>query len=259
MKEELNSLDRPVRWLTPCWSDWALDGQSSRDIDRAAAERPYRHWHLAVELAAPEADDVHRGAAIQKLWNAVESRVRLLHTEYQMALLKRVFGWGQKSDMLEVLNLLGLARPLILRQLKAIRNSVEHQDRGAPSHADCLNYIDSVWYFLRSTDIFASRRILSYDRSLESPSGGRSAEQLFVAFDFEGRDWAPGVRGRLPHSAVNVSRSPGAIELALEQPVRKIEPGVLYISGRVSAPSADLEDIVRDYFLMDLPDNSPTR
>src|SRR5690348_1190790 len=98
MSAESNSSDRPVRWLMPCWSDWGPGGQSSREIDKFAAERPYRHWHLAVELAAPEADDVHRGSAIQKPWNAVESRIRLLHAEYQMSVLKRTFGWGRQTD-----------------------------------------------------------------------------------------------------------------------------------------------------------------
>jgi hypothetical protein len=58
---------------------------------------------------------------------------------------------------------------------------------------------------------------------------------------------------------VSASRLPGAIELVLEQPIRQIEPDVLYLSGSASVPSAVLEVIVRDYFLVDLPDNSPAR
>lgn len=235
-------------WLANCWQHWEPGGNSARDIDRTTAERPYRHWHLAVELVGPDADDIRRGAAIHKLWNAIESRVRMLHQQYRLHILKGVLSLPKRTDTFEVLAHIGLARPFILRQLKDIRNSVEHQDRGAPSHADCLRHIDSVWYFLRSTDLFAARQIDSFDRT--------SLTGQFAEFSFAERDWMPRVRGWFPSNAIRTRSDPGTLELRLEQPLTTSDDGDVYVVGGVAAPSPMLEQIVRDYFLVDLPDSS---
>jgi hypothetical protein len=241
-------------WLANCWSDWDREGYSATNIDASQAKRPYLHWHLAVELVTPDADDVRRGSAIQKLWNAIEARVNLLRDEYRLGTLKKVHGLPRKADTLEVLDHLGLARPLILRQLKAIRNSVEHQDRGAPEHADCLSYIDSVWYFLRSTDVFAARRILSFGRSLRFGGGPDPIRFRFVEFDFENLDWMPTVRGRVPLSAIAIDQHPGSLELILDEDARAIDADNAFITGRVTGSSAALRNIVQDYFLVEHPD-----
>lgn len=243
-------------WLAPCWDEWDETGYSASATDRNAAERPYLHWNLAVELLTPGAGDIHRGTAIQKLWNAIESRVRMLHGEYHMAALKHVLGWPKKTDMLEVLNRLGLARPLILRQLKEIRNSVEHQDSGVPSQEDCLGYIDSVWYFLRSTDIFASRRIISFERSAASLASSSPGRTHFIEFSFQEGDWTPRVRGRFPSSAISTRPRPGALELVLDKPAKQSDLDSVYLTGATAKTSSGIAKVIRGYFLVELPENT---
>ncbi|WP_461169178.1 hypothetical protein [Arthrobacter sp. Z1-15] len=172
-----------------------------------------------------------------------------------MAALKQVLGWPKNTDMLEVLNRLGLARPLILRQLKEIRNSVEHQDRGAPSQEDSLSYIDSVWYFLRSTDIFASRRILSFERSSASLASSNPARTHFIEFNFAKGDWTPRVRGWFPSSAISTHPQRGALELVLDKPAKQSELGSVYLTGVTATTSSGLTEVIRDYFLIELPEN----
>jgi hypothetical protein len=53
---------------------------------------------------------------------------------------------------LELLECLGIIRPLMLRQLINIRNIVEHEVSSPPSTDECLMFADLTWYFLRSTD-----------------------------------------------------------------------------------------------------------
>lgn len=257
-QHEPSTSNNSCLWLTPCWDEWHETGYSASDTDRKAAERPYLHWNLAVELLMPGASDIHRGTAIQKLWNATDSRVRMLHGEYHMAALKEVLGWPKKTDMLEVLNLLGLARPLILRQLKEIRNSVEHQDSRVPSNEDCLGYIDSVWYFLRSTDIFASRRILSFERSAASPASSSPARTHFIEFNFQESDWTPRIRGWFPSSAISTRPRQGALELVLDKPAKQSDADSVYLSGVIAKTSSGIAEVIRSYFLVELPENMRT-
>jgi|GEM_PF-4152111 len=219
------------------------------------AQRPYLHWHLAVELATPDADDVRRGTAIHKLWNAVESRVKMLHAEYDLSSLKGVLGWSRRTDRLQTLHLLGLARPLILLRLKELRNIVEHQDQCAPPYEDCSTYIDTVWYFLRSTDIFASRRISTFEKSepLSISTGPRRPK--FISFDFDGQEWLPAVRGCFSVTEVATHPHPEAIELNLSHSLKPEDDGLVYVRGSVAPASPHLSEIVRHYFLVDLPND----
>lgn len=250
---DLNSGERV--WQSDCWSDWDHGGSSATTIDESDAKRPYLHWHLAVELATPDADDVRRGSVIQKLWNAIEARVNMLREEYQLQTLKKVHGLPRKIDTLELLDRIGLARPLILRQLKAIRNSVEHQDRGAPGHAECLTYIDSVWYFLRSTDIFSARRITSFDKDSRFQEVVGAGQARFVEFDFGNLDWKPTLRGKLPASAITFDPLPHSRELVLTEDARPVDTDTIYIAGRASKSSPALWNLVQDYFFIDFPDS----
>ncbi len=38
-----------------------------------------------------------------------------------------------------------------MKQLLAIRNDIEHRDVKPPSTEKCLELLDAVWYFLKST------------------------------------------------------------------------------------------------------------
>jgi hypothetical protein len=232
-------------WVRPLWRDWAPSGHSAVDIDSIAASRAYRHWHLAVDLASGADDEIRRGAAIQKLWNAADSRLRLLHTEYELADLRRTFVWDKKLDALGILARLGLARPLVLRELKKLRNSIEHADRGVPSAARVASYIDSVWYFLRSTDLYAAQRITSFEREV------RGLHHSDFGFDQPG--WLPVVSGRFPLGAVEVCPDPTTLPIALDRAPRLYEPNSVGLIGRVSESCGALEDLVRDYFFIGLP------
>jgi hypothetical protein len=53
---------------------------------------------------------------------------------------------------LEILAELGVIRPSLIQGLLKIRNDVEYNDAAPPAAEACRNFVDIVWYFLRSTD-----------------------------------------------------------------------------------------------------------
>lgn len=241
-------------WIAPYWRNFEIDGHSSTDIDSGLSGRPYLHWHLADVLARTEdANEVICGTIIQKLWNAVDSRVRLLQDVYDLRGLSRTLDWDKKRPShLEILTRIGLVRPLALEQLKRIRNSVEHSDRGAPTQAACRQHVDLVWYFLRSTDIFASRRILDFTLAGRS-SGDPAQGPWFAEFSFGDHGWCPHFRGRLPRTATRTHASDHTLPLEQVES-REIDADSVYISGLVTAGSSACEELVRRFFFVDLPD-----
>ena len=237
------------------WGRWTNDGQSSTLLDGQTAARPYEHWTLAAELNTPDANDVRRGAVVQKLWNAVDVRLRNLHTDYLLNRVRGLIGLPKKTDTLEILQHLGLARPLILRRLKDLRNTVEHQDRGAPTYTECANLVDSVWYFLRSTDPFAVQRISSFDLSSDVLVSTDPERTQFVSIALDAKDWAIRLRGWFWPDQLRVATNgtnPGLV-LVLERESDKSDLDALYISGTVEPASDQLPALIRDYFAVDLP------
>jgi hypothetical protein len=240
-------------WVEPCWDGWPYLGASSTSLDEDDASRPYLHWRLAIELLSIEADDVRRGTAIHKLWNAVDTRVRMLRRDYRLSDLKRTLGLPRKLETLRVLDYLGLARPLILEDLRRIRNSVEHADEGAPLYAACLRHIDSVWYFLRSTDSLAMRRTINLEWSNDLVPRADIRSSQFITFDFDSGAWVPQVRGRLPHEAIHHRPADGCIQVELDETPRAADEFSTYFRGRMSSGSPGIADVVAAYFAVDLP------
>ena len=232
-----------------------MEGGFSTPLSEEKAARPYAHWQLAADLNMPGADDVHRGTVIQKLWNAVDVRVRTLHEAYSLSRLRPILASGNKSTTLDILEHLGLVRPLILRKIKDIRNTVEHQDKGVPGHSDCENLVDTVWYFLRSTDSLAMERQTTFDLSSGVPTGRSEDSRQFISFTMEDASWNVHARGWFwPHEMAEVdSGATAGLIIDLDQEPRSGRDGALYVSGTVDSRSTLMTSVIRKYFALGLP------
>ncbi|WP_419706288.1 hypothetical protein [Promicromonospora sp. NFX87] len=244
-----------VLWIVPCWRDWEDCGFGSSQVDPALAGRAYQHWHLADELSrSKNQNEITRGTVVQKLWNAVDARVRLLNDEYRLRQLSRAAAWPGRPDTLAILTQLGLVRPSALRQLKDIRNSVEHQDRGAPAIETCRSFVDTVWYFLRSTDIFVGSRITDFE--LEDPWASDEGEpNHFVSFALDFQSWLPHIDGWLPAAAVSPTKLEAALSIKLDEPAQS-QGGAVWVRGTVRDGGTALEAVTHKYFLVNLPDGT---
>lgn len=237
------------------WRTWSVDGTSWTTLDEDKAARPYQHWHLAAELNTPGADDVRRGTVVQKLWNAVDVRVRTLNEAYSLNQLRPIFGLNRKTSSLDVLERLGLVRPLVLRKLKDIRNTVEHQDKGAPNSEECGTLVDTVWYFLRSTDSYVVQRLTYFELTAElDPSDERQGGQ-FITFHITEAGWAFRVGGWFQQSQIitTSAASTAGLVLELDQSPHFGEGEALYLTG-ITDPLSDLMPLlIERYFALDLP------
>lgn len=242
------------------WSDWASDGKWSDILDSSKAGRPYEHWHLAVELNTPDSSDIHRGTAVLKLWNAVEARVRNLQESYKLHVLKKTLGLPRNTEQLEFLNTLGLIRPLILQQLKNLRNKVEHQDTGAPTHIECTSLIDSVWYFLRSTDPLVLIRHASIDLVSAPAAKSKISTRRYISLEFNVDNWKCRASGLFNSTELSVAGvdDNGGLVVALDTESRKLDSGLISLKGIIEPRSILFPSLVRDYFGADYPRRATT-
>jgi len=245
-------------WVAHVWRDWETDTDSQQPLDTTKAARQYAHWRFADQLAAQSSDDdVARGVVMQKLWNAVDGRVRLLFELYELRTLARRLGWTgkQKPQQLEVLVRLGLLRPLALNKLKNIRNAVEHADEEPPSQDETINLVDLVWYFLRSTDTYVSRMVTDFEVFLPDAVGADQVTvgTFHVGFTYPVSTWTPTIAGKLRLADLCAEERLDLLAIDLTEPARVDEDGVFF-SGTIRSKGPAFESLVRSYFRHDLVD-----
>jgi len=223
-------------------------------VDDDTASRAYKLWNFAADLNDRSIDDVGRGTVVQKLWNAVDHRIRSLHEIYRLNVVKSLLGLPKTSASLDMLHHLGVVRPLILTNLKVVRNRVEHQDRGAPDANECNNLVDSVWYFLRSTDYLVVRKLNTYSLQSGRAVQGRPEREEFVSISVSA-DWGMRLYGwfREEDIIADAGDSEFGIMMKLDRQPERFGTGDVFLSGSVTPASAGLQRLIRDYFAVELP------
>jgi hypothetical protein len=125
--------------------------------------------------------------AITTLKRAVAHRLRLLDGIYEF---RRIPIVNKPSDNLELLNYLGIVRPKMVQKLVEIRNSIEHEDTDPPNEEACFDFLEFIWYFLRSTDLLVRRLIRSI--ALNPPEDALERDYYYVGIEFDPKgSWIP--------------------------------------------------------------------
>ena len=234
-----------IRFIPAPTEYWEEDGSSHQTFDPEIVYRAYTFWRYADDLATmPTVGELDRATIIGKLWNAVDSRTKLLKRSYNFSKLKTLAGLPRRADDLATMKQLGLVRPAMLSELKAIRNSVEHEDVEAPDLRECIRYIDMVWYFLRSTDRYAENRRMHVDLTPWTPDG--LEEKEFISYDYSFPDWEIQVSARLRNTQINTHPANDRTEVRCTE-IRAVDEGYSYLRGTL-VPSSATQAMYRSYF-----------
>lgn len=159
-----------------------------------------------------------------------------------------------RKGRLAQLESLGVVRPLLIQHLMKVRNHVEHNDGAPPSRRQCQQFIDVIWYFLRTTDAIARNCVTSF--FYEYPKGGDS---YGVWLNVEPTAlWRLTVSGWLLPNLLSVRRHPKRIELAcsrvavlrdttIDRYVRR-QKGTIAFDGVVTGPREFVCRVISQYF-----------
>jgi hypothetical protein len=255
----------PTLFLSPTVLSWQWRSESSTVYSEDAWRRPYEHWRHADEID-PSISEFKRIDIITTLKRAVDHRVRALMGLYDLRGLPLS---DAPKEHLELLEYVGLVRPLMVSRLITIRNAVDHEDAAPPSPDECRTLTEFVWYFLRSTD----RVVRFVVDSMDVAPPDQNTDQLRpygmrVAFSDE-NDWIPRISGRFRKETV----SSVAIDSWINVQVKKIESGAdmisrwqdspegtdrqsaaetdpedFFLRGEIRGPGNAIREIVRTYF-----------
>jgi hypothetical protein len=219
-----------TRWLLADLDSWwsTLDSVQGTGEDHKHA---HKLWEHAEQLVAGRPSTLALSDAVLVLNRAVRLRLDSLE---RVHFFSKAPGLRPGSRGLERLTHFKLVRPLVLRRLMGIRNSIEHQDAAAPSVEEIEALVDTVWYFLRSTDSLVA---------LRSPTVTLHPEEhedyaLTITLETSPQ-WVLRVRGWLPGRCVSDSALTDGIQIATTRivPRSDLADAIIVGDGRGRMPS----------------------
>jgi hypothetical protein len=151
-------------WLSDHVFSWDVgEYQSGHCLDTQYLKRAYELWNHANKTLSVSGEEFYRVDAIATLKRSLNQRLKLIERIYQ---LKNVAEKNSPKDYLSYLETFGVIRSFLLKNLLVVRNDIEHNDAEPPSYERCVELLDSVWYFLRSTDEMV--RVQRYECTYEA-------------------------------------------------------------------------------------------
>jgi hypothetical protein len=246
--------------ITAWLSSEALNGKpinrSSTSLADTNWERAYEIWEHAEEILRGYPDDSYLGDVIANLKRAVIHRTNHLMEVYA---LNKTPIKEQPRKALERLEYWGIIRPTMLRRLIDVRNAIEHEDAPAPDRERCFEFLDFVWYFLRSTDSLSKTMMEEFELS------GSGEHDLVLTFH-PNSDWKIELFGRLssPSSLLSMTEVSDwiRVEVRLEpykeilqrrhgntpEEEKRAEFDDVLVDGQILGPEQQLKRIILRYF-----------
>jgi hypothetical protein len=248
-------------WISPDIFEWNTVVETTTYFEDGAWRRPYAIWQHAEKLLNNPDTQFNRVDIVTSLKRSIDSRIRLLDHIYEF---RKIPIKGKPQGYIELLHLLGIIRYRMVQKLVDIRNAVEHSDSEPPNIEDCAEFIEFTWYFLRSTDVLARRKINQF--LFESPDSDRTdllAANYSVEVEFNhNNNWVPQIHAwLLPYLVSNSPKEEWCLIKAEKVTVLKdaravgegifwqsADPETMYIKGEVRGKAEHLLKIARAYF-----------
>lgn len=233
--------DRPTLWIDAAVLEWAPEFLSGTYQGRERLLRPHQILEHATRILTGQLSSFALADVVSNLKRAVNSRLSHLEELYHFTTL-----FPKSVGALERLEGVGLAKPLLIRQLFELRNDIEHKDALPPSKQRCGELVDATWYFLKTTDNACKTAVSGV--SLQCESGEYAREPyVWLSVRLTGGEAAdPNINGWLPAALLHERPLPGALPVEVHRTrsktSRRYSDGTLVAPNGASAHADRKED-----------------
>jgi hypothetical protein len=203
-------------------------------------------WSHAEALLQGDPSDFKRTDALTTLKRAIDRRVRQLNTFHDF---KSIPIPGKPNATLELLEYVGLIRPIMLQRLIEIRNAVEHEDALPPTVEELLIFLEFVWYFLRSTDSALRHRITSFH--LQPVPLDEASPYSFSVQLGPDTGWIPKIHGWVEPDMISIEKKQRWLTLNITKTTTRQE----FFARQ--EPDPFMEIMLKDYGIPDTRGKNP--
>lgn len=132
-------------WISKDILKWNTYSQGGSIIEKQFWQRSYEIWEHSNNLIENANNKFQLADGITNLKRCLNHRLQLIEKLYNFKLIEIE---NKPKGYLELLQRYGIVRPTIMK----IRNEIEHNDENPPDLVRCKEFVDVLWYFLKSTD-----------------------------------------------------------------------------------------------------------
>jgi len=233
---------------------WDVTPEGISMQDKSLFDRPWSLYDRAEKKLATDTSPDSRGEFFITLKRAIDRRLKGIEQIHEFTKLSLPIKIKSKSR-LELLEYLGIVRPLLIKKLMTIRNDIEHHDMRPPSMTICQQFLDTTWYFLKSTDFLVIRRVSDLVFEKYDGKGNETAYGVSVNLDdlkyerIETRGWVPSKYVRKTSSDPKFSKLENC-KIEKKANSRRKNDGVLlesdlYVSGNLKLDSGKRLELIR--------------
>lgn len=228
-------------WVSSTVLEWGYHNEHgsgpSLDDQNPTVWRAHEIWRHANSLISENCSSFALSDAIANLKRAINHRLQSLSKAYCFNALP----FSSDKKTLEKFQHYGIIRPSMLRELFEVRNAIEHRDADPPSLVRCEQYVDFVWYFLKSTDSL----LLMQADDVVFWSGSETGCALRFCVNLAAQ-WEIVVHGDLPEELILSGPRPGALEIDESYPRPEYIKSGLH--GKWNPTDGQLTHFARCYF-----------
>ena len=195
-------------WISTTILNWraARGGHALHDDNNW--RRPYEILAHAESIILNNLKELDLVDAVTTLKRAVDHRLRAIKESYPFQKLPIK---SKPNKDLALLEYFGIIRHNMLLQLIQIRNRVEHEDASPPRKERCQEFADTVWYFLRTTDILVKETLYDYALLKVNEEDTLADYSIEVKVDLS-NNWAVDFNGLVSSELISTSKVDGWIE-----------------------------------------------
>lgn len=132
-------------WINDCILKWYINGSVGTPSDENIQEC-YDYFNYAESLIDNFDDKFHIQDCIKNLKYVVDKRIKQIERIYNFK------SYAPNEHILETYKMLGIVKGFVIKKLFTIRNNIEHNELEYTDKEQCHDLLDTVWYFLKSTD-----------------------------------------------------------------------------------------------------------
>lgn len=241
-------------WLSKDVLSWKSEQQGYRSHPYSdACARTYEIWEHAERLLLNKCNSFQLIDALSTLKRAINHRLQKIDSLYP---IRQLFpDQNHNKRFLQQLACLGLVRPVMLEKLIEIRNSVEHSDREPPDQIRCMEFLDLVWYFLRSTDRLVINIITDFELIKYDKIGDERSNFINIEVPTDLSKLCFKLSGIVPKGTIipfipNSMKLPFALQDSLEirGECNESDNERMSFKGKLSGPLEEIRDIYKLYF-----------
>ncbi|MFT9817511.1 MULTISPECIES: hypothetical protein [unclassified Lysinibacillus] len=199
------------KWISNEILNWESYSDSSVVLEKEKGERAYEIWEHAKSQIENNESEFHLADGITNLKRALNHRLKLIEEIYGFKFIKIN---NKPKGYMEILEVFGVVRPFLMKRLLTIRNGIEHNDEKPPSYERCLELLDVVWYFLKSTDSMVQFAVK--DLAFELDEEGDKPYYFGLRYVQQERDIFI-INGKIPEKLIYDEPTPNSIEVVLSE------------------------------------------